>query len=142
MFGAIKDICDNAKKLDINSMMRTIILDPTVQAQLIDLNLAQMDAGINAKGVAMPEYSNVSVTKYGKTPGPFTLKDTGDTRNSMFVSVQGDGFTMNADTGLHGVDLSELFDPSLGETPESIEEIKPEITERLRDKILSNLLNR
>ena len=123
-------------------MMRTILLEPIVQKQLIDLNLDQMDAGVNAKGVTMPNYSRASVEKYGKTPGPFTLKDTGDTRNSLFVDIQGDGFTMNADLGLHGVDLSELFDPSLGETPESIAEILPEIKERLREKILSNLLQR
>lgn len=44
---------------------------------LEDYNVMQLSEGERADGVILPDYSPVSVHKYGKPPGPIKLFDTG-----------------------------------------------------------------
>jgi len=141
MFGAIKKLSKNIQSINMLTLMEQVIDEPEVQAQMIDLVNNQMDAGIDASGGVMPEYSYTSVVKYGKEPGPFTLFDTGDTRGSMKVLTGTEAFAVGADTELHGADLTNLFEPSLGLTNESRIEIMPEIKERLQEKVREKIFS-
>lgn len=133
---------DNVRKLDKRVLLNQIINDPIVNAQIIDANQYQWNRGLEADGTFMGNYSNVSVTKYGKSPGPIKLKDTGATRESMKVVIQGDGFVMHADMDLHGTDLTERFPKALGLTSESISDLQPEIKERLIERVRNEVLKR
>jgi hypothetical protein len=42
-----------------------------------DLNISQLQQGMRSDGEVLPDYSPVSVMKYGKPPGPIRLFDTG-----------------------------------------------------------------
>ena len=134
MFGAIKNIGKKIQSIDLIKLVEQSINMPIVQAQIVDLNEAQMDKGIDAKGMFIGNYSNTSVTKYGKTPGPITLKDTGETRGSMKVVNGNESFVITANTDLHGKDLTYLFTPSLGLTPESMAEVMPDIIADVQTK--------
>lgn len=48
-----------------------------------ELNRHQMLAGQGSDGVALPEYSPVSVQQFGKPPGPWRLYDTGSFQKKM-----------------------------------------------------------
>lgn len=141
MFDRIQKIVDNFKNLDRNKILSEILSAPQLQAQIIDLNQAQLfDKGIEADGVSMGDYSKASVEIYGKRPGHITLKDTGEFYNSMKVSISADSFTVNGDTVKEGTDLQDRFPEALGLTTESIAEIIPEITESIIEKIKQKIL--
>lgn len=141
MFGAIKDIGNNMQRLNPNRLMRDVIDETSVKAQIIDLNQSQMfDKGIDAKGETLGDYSQVSVTKYGKRPGHIQLKDTGEFYDSMKVNVDDDKFIIIGDTDKGDVDLANVYPDVLGLTTESKEEILPEIAQRLSEKIKTEIL--
>lgn len=141
MFGAIKDIGNNLQRLNPNRLMRDSIDDATLKAQIIDLNQSQMyDKGIDAKGETLGDYSPVSVAKYGKRPGHIQLKDTGEFYDSMKVGVEEDKFVITGDTNKGDVDLANIYPDALGLTTESKDEIIPEITQRLTEKIKEEIL--
>lgn len=141
MFGAIKDIGNNMQRLNPNRLMRDVIDETSVKAQIIDLNQSQMfDKGIDAKGETLGDYSQVSVTKYGKRPGHIQLKDTGEFYDSMKVNIEEDKFIIIGDTDKGDVDLANVYPDVLGLTTESKEEILPEISQRLSEKIKEEIL--
>lgn len=141
MFGVIKDIGNNMQRLNPNRLMRDVIDETSVKAQIIDLNQSQMfDNGIDAKGETLGDYSQVSVTKYGKRPGRIQLKDTGEFYDSMKVNVEEDKFIIIGDTDKGDVDLANVYPDVLGLTTESKEEILPEIAQRLSEKIKTEIL--
>lgn len=141
MFGAIKDIGNNMKQLNPNRLMRDVIDDSQLKAQIIDLNQSQMyDKGIDAKGETLGDYSQISVTKYGKRPGHIQLKDTGEFYDSMKVGVEEDKFVITGDTDKGDIDLANVYPDALGLTEDSKSEIIPEIAERLTDKIKTEIL--
>lgn len=141
MFGAIKDLGNNMQKLNHNRLMRDVIDETSVKAQIIDLNQSQMfDKGIDAKGETLGDYSQVSVTKYGKRPGHIQLKDTGEFYDSMKVGVEDEKFIITGDTDKGDVDLANVYPDVLGLTTESKEEILPEIAQRLSEKIKTEIL--
>jgi hypothetical protein len=79
---------------------------------LEDMNIAQLREGKRADGSDLPDYSPVSVRKFGKRPGPMTLEDTGKFHrgitvraNSAFAEIIG----LDSKTGkleaLYGIDI-------------------------------------
>jgi len=129
------------KQLNPNRLMRDVVGDSQLKAQIIDLNQSQMfDKGIDAKGETLGDYSPISVSKYGKRPGHIQLKDTGEFYDSMKVGVEEDKFIITGDTDKGDVDLAQVYPDVLGLTTESLDEIIPEITDRLTDKIKTEIL--
>lgn len=141
MFGVIKDIGNNMQRLNPNRLIKDVIEETQVKAQIIDLNQSQMfDKGIDAKGETLGDYSPVSVAKYGKRPGHIQLKDTGEFYDSMKVGVEDDKFVITGDTDKGDVDLANVYPDVLGLTTESKEDILPEISQRLSEKIKEEIL--
>ena len=141
MFGVIKDIGNNMQRLNPNRLIKDVIEETQVKAQIIDLNQSQMyDKGIDSKGDTLGDYSQISVTKYGKRPGHIQLKDTGEFYDSMKVATGNDGFIITGDTDKGDVDLANVYPDVLGLTTESKEDILPEISQRLSEKIKEEIL--
>lgn len=105
-------------------MFRTMSDHPFLKKLIIDLNQQnQLQHGINGLGEKLPDYSERSVSVFGKRPGPFTLEDTGDFYESFEVILEPDGFLIEADGikfDFEPVDLVALYDP-LGLTKQSVD---------------------
>lgn len=103
-------------------MFRTMSENPFLKKLVIDLNQNnQLQHGINADGETLPDYSETSVNVYGKRPGPFTLKDSGEFYESFEVILEPDGILIDADGikfDFEPVDLIALYNP-LGLTKQS-----------------------
>jgi hypothetical protein len=56
-----------------------------------DLVTKKLSHGQRADGQFLPDYSPVSVTVFGKRPGPMTLEDTGDFYRGIALQVHDDG---------------------------------------------------
>lgn len=141
MFGRLKSIAKNISSIDPNKMVEEIIELESVQSQLIDLNQSQMmNQGVDSRGDTLGDYSQISITKYGKQPGHITLHDTGEFYHSMKVLTGSDGFLISGDTVKDDTDLADRYPYALGLDSESVSYILPEVTERLREKILIQAL--
>lgn len=62
-------------------------LKPVVE----DLNIAQLDRGERADGSILPNYSIVSVSVYGKRPGPMNLHNEGNFWRGITLEVYDNG---------------------------------------------------
>lgn len=142
MFGAIKAKAAKVKALNQDKLLNEIFNEPTLQAQIVDLNQHQLyDLGVQADGTETGLYSLKTIAyKQMKgdargVPGKsdhITGLDTGLTYDSMNVKSMPDGIVINAN------DRNDFFarEPKgLGLTKESIAEIIPEVREQLIEKI-------
>lgn len=134
--GAILKLATRIHRLDQNKMIKEIIDDPYMQAQIIDANQSQMmNEGVDSHGATLGDYSPVSVEKYGKPSGHITLYDTGETYDSMKVETGSTGFIILANTSLHGIELRDRFPYMIGLTDKSRGDLIPEIKQRMIEKI-------
>lgn len=86
---------------------------PTVE----DFNLAQLARGERGDGESLPLYSIVSVTKFGKRPGPMTLHDQGDYYRGKVLEVYDDGIEIK------GTDIkSEMLELRYGDEINDLQE--------------------
>lgn len=128
MFGAIRNLCKKVLDLDQVAILEEALQDSGIQELIIELNQSQLfDVGIEADGTPTGNYSEVSVTKYGKEPGHITLHDTGETYDSMKVITGDTGFQIIADMDLHGVDLNVIYPHALGLTEDSLAILIPKL---------------
>lgn len=125
-FKKVTDILDKAQTLNAD-LAWLLSIDDGVKKQIIEFNTIDQlrDKGIDALGDSLGEYSEISVEIFGKRDGHITLEDTGDFYNSFRVTVQKDGFTINANSIKQGekgtVDLTTRFgDEIIGLTKENI----------------------
>ncbi len=141
----LKDLIDKFKKLsliDENQLMHDVLENPTLQAQIIDLNQHQLyDEGLQADGTETGQYALKTIQykqAYGdsrNTPGMtshITGNDTGQTYDSMKMQNMPDSFLITAEDR-NNFFASEPF--GLGLTEKSIEEIQPEIIDGMIEKI-------
>lgn len=66
------------------------------QNSAVELQVEQQLSGKEKNGKTMPDYSPVSVNKFGKTPGPITLRDTGAFQRDMYMKVNESGVLFNS----------------------------------------------
>lgn len=59
-----------------------------------DLNIDQLQRGERADGTSLPNYSPVSVAKFGKRPGPMTLHDSGGFYRGITLKVENEGIEL------------------------------------------------
>lgn len=143
MFGAIKDMAKRIERINENAIINSILRDPILQAQIIDLNQKQLyDQGLQADGTPTGNYSPVTISKWKPLAAAegrdgrsdhITGKDTGETYESMKVVINSTtSFKIFADDRNN----FEAQEPNfLGLTIESIDEIIPEI----RDEIIAKV---
>lgn len=140
MFGAFKTLSRNLQNISPNKEVEEILREPQLQAQILDLNQAQMfDKGFDAKGDSLGDYSAASIDIYGKRAGHIQLYETGEFYGSMKVLVGTDGFVISGDMVKPDQDLQKKWPDALGLTEESKSEIIPEVRDRLVDKVKSKM---
>lgn len=146
MFEEIKNMCSRAASIDQNQVLEEILSDPSIQSQIIDLNQKQLyDEGVQADGSPTGDYAPITISKYKPLAAAegrdgrsdhITGKDTGETYESMKVVNQAQGIQITAD------DRNNFFDrvpDGLGLTDDSIDQIIPEVNERMID-IIENII--
>lgn len=147
---------DKANSLDSDTIMKSVMENDDVQAEMIKQNKFQMyNEGIDAEGDSLGEYSMATIhggiDKYGK---PFagkiakgqrfdhiTLSDTFTFYNSIKVDVNTDNAVMEGNMQKDDTDLSKQWPDALGLTPDSItwvanEKVKPLLIDELKNRVL------
>lgn len=113
----------------------------SVLDQMADLNTeSQLDElGVFADGSPTPDYAPFTVQMKiaeGKQYDHMNFKDTGEMHSSVVYIF--DGINLRADW-LDRYNLADNYGQIVGLTPQSIGYIQPEITQNIRDFILSKL---
>jgi len=83
----------------IDQFMRNVALPTSIRelAPVIeDLVIAQLEKGMDGDGNFLPDYSPVSVHRYGKKPGPMTLHDKGGFYRGIIVREENEGIEMDS----------------------------------------------
>lgn len=81
----------NAEQL-MRGVLRTALFDSRQDFE--EAVLMQLSQGKRSDDVFLPDYSNVSVTVYGKPPGPMRLFDQGDFYEGIEARITGDGLEL------------------------------------------------
>lgn len=142
MFGAIKKMGAKVASLNEDKILKEILDEPSIQAQIVDLNQHQLyDLGVQADGTPTGDYAPITVAKWKPLAAAegrdgrsdhITGKDSGITYESMKIDNQMKSFKVEAD------DRNNFFDrepQGLGLTQESINEIIPEVRELFIEKV-------
>ena len=133
MFSAGRAKIAKIANIDLNAAFKVAITNPSVEAQLIDLNQKQLYVdGVLSDGTPTGDYAASTIQKkdaLGVESGHITLKDTGEFYDSMKVEEKDNGVVITADTQKENNDLSEQWPNLLGLTDDSKNEVKDEISE-------------
>ena len=140
MFGALQKLVSNVQGLSSGRVFVLTFNDPNMKSLVLSLNKDQLQLGQLADENLLPEYSATSVSVYGKRPGRFTLKDTGEFYDSFKVlSVTNDAIIEFADTIKEDNDLLE-YGEVIGLNGESMAILQDEAIPILRDILLNEML--
>lgn len=122
-------------------LLRSIVNDPTVKAQIEDKITEQLSRGERGDGSKLPNYSPVSVAKYGKPAGAIRLFDQGDFYRGVTVEADAQGMTID-DTDWKTPKLTERYgDEILQLQDRSREELNDDVLiPTLREGVLKFLL--
>lgn len=132
----------------VNAMASAKVLDiekeaynESVLAGMADLNteVQLMEQGVFADGTDTPDYSPFTIEIKQAKGQPYdhmTFRDTGETHSSIEYSFNNGELVANWEDKY---ELQENYGEIVGLTSQSIKEIQPEITENIRDFILSKL---
>jgi hypothetical protein len=142
------DILQDAVNIlyDIRDALPEILAEViTENATLIeDANIAQLQEGKRADGSYLPDYSPVSVSKFGKRPGPMTLEQTGRFHRGRTVKVyKAQKFVEIIGTDPKTGKLEALYGLNIIGVPEEFIEdfcqnvILPSILEKINKRYLS-----
>lgn len=92
---SIKEFRNRFKKLNLKA---AIVQTVNAKREIIaDLQATQMSRGERADGSKFPDYSQRSVEEFGKRPGPWTLRDTGEFyRLIQIVKIDSTGWELTS----------------------------------------------
>jgi hypothetical protein len=115
--GKITETIAKLKKVDIEALALESIRKN--EDLLTAMNTDQLFEGKTADGGSLPDYSPVSVSLFGKRPGPWQLYDTGDFYQGWFIkadkfpvifgSTDGKTDDIRLKTEIRGVNSDEIF---------------------------------
>lgn len=107
--------------------LKATIQDPLVRSQIEDKIAEQLQRGERGDGSKLPNYSPVSVARFGKPAGPIRLLDQGDFYRGVTVYADDYGMVIvDTDektpmlTEKYGDEILELQDRSLEELKEDV----------------------
>lgn len=107
------------------------------EGQITDLNREQLDIGLMADGNSLPDYSQTSIEKFGKQPGPIRLYDTGDFWKGFYIDSGADAFDIRStdekETMLVANYSSEIFGLVANQRQRLAEIIKPLIVNKIKN---------
>jgi hypothetical protein len=110
-FGAVNRLIQNARRLDPVEAWQ-LAIDKQVQDVLITLNTQDQmfTRGIDSNEDSLGQYSEVSVSVYGKPRGHIRLYDTGNFYESFRIEVDDTGLTIKVDdTSIYDEPLTEVY---------------------------------
>ncbi len=122
-------------------LLRSIVNDPLVKAQIEDKVTEQLARGERGDGTKLPNYSPVSVAKFGKPAGPIRLFDQGDFYQGVHVEADAQGIAID-DTDWKTPKLTEIYgDEILTLQERSISELNEDVLIPIfREGVLKYLL--
>lgn len=85
---------DRLEALDLGLAMVMAMEDTAAEATAAQR--WQLSQGLKSNDQFLPDYSRVSVTKFGKPDGPIKLFDTGAFYRGIFLDVRGDSFVLES----------------------------------------------
>jgi hypothetical protein len=145
-FKELYNLANKLKALKENQLLKEVLDDKQLQAQIIDLiTESQMyNLGVDGKGETLGEYAPVTISFYkpraasigndGRTDH-VTLKDTGEFYASFRVASTNEGLVVKAETDKGDNDLIDIYPNLLGLTDASKAEILPEIRQSILELI-------
>jgi hypothetical protein len=141
MLTAIENAIDTLKRIreDVPALIEEIIDEN--KERIADMNRANLDEGRRADGSSLPDYSPVSVSKFGKRPGPMTLEKTGAFKKRIVVKAHrtfAEIIGLDSKTGMlqarHGIDITGVSDDDLEVIKWEI--VLPGLQEKIIDRYL------
>jgi len=155
MFGAIFDLIDKVKSLDVNKIAVFCYYDKDIQRLILRANrIEQLAEGLNTEGEIIGYYKsgsvfesdsktytfeNISVQKIEGEP--YNFIDSGAFMRSFEMVVYPDGFSIIADTDKGEDDLAIKYKNLLGLTDDNKEQLAqamvPLFIEQIRKTLLS-----
>lgn len=149
MFERLRQIAQNAVRLDINEILSDIWRDTFVQDFILEeLNQNdQLRKGLKANGKEVGFYRNDGYADFkqaigSKAPtGTVDLVVTGDFYSTFAVDITPKGFQITANTGIYEFDFAQKYgEEILGLSEESIQKlqefVKPMIIEKVREHLI------
>jgi hypothetical protein len=124
---ALEILADTLKKIqqDLPALIGEVIEDN--ERAIVEMNIEQLQEGQRSDGSTLPNYSPVSVAKFGKRPGPMTLEDTGAFYRGIRVRA-GKTFAEIIGTDPKTGMLEALYDLTIiGLSEDNLEKLKFEI---------------
>lgn len=99
MFESLHKICKNVQKLDSDKILKNVFNDPAVKEYVTTLQQNQMyDDGVDAKGISLGDYSEVSIKIYGKPEGHIRMYETGAFFKSIKIKSEPQDIIISANT--------------------------------------------
>lgn len=119
-FGVIRTLAKKAATIDQDKILKGILDDPLIQAQIVDLNTQKQlfDLGIDSEGNTLGDYSPATIHGTKNYPGkiekgqPYdhiTLKDTGEFYDSFKIKNEKEGFYITANGTKGKVSVEQHF---------------------------------
>lgn len=139
---ALVKLKNNADELSRSGGMIPLLVETftAIIPQIEDKNIEQLKRGERGDGSRLPNYSPVSVAKFGKPAGPIKLYDQGGFYGGVAVKVSQGGIEIydtdyKADLleGIYGGEILDLQQRSLDELKEDA--VLPEIHVRILEKL-------
>ena len=106
---------------------------------IAELNRDQLKQGKRADGSFLPDYSNNSVTKFGKKKGPIKLYDTGDFYEGIKPEFAKTDFLLKDDDSKTDLLEDRYGDDILGLSKENIEELAQDSLGQIQYEIRNEL---
>lgn len=127
-FQAVRSLRNNINRLDLNRATEKAM--KAREEDISELNRDQLRQGQRSDGTFLPPYSSNSVSKFGKTPGPIKLFETGDFYKGIKPEFKKEEFNITdldnktdmlqdrygeSILGLSNLSIGELAQDSLGQ---------------------------
>jgi len=143
VFESIKELINNAKKLNQTQLLIEVFTDVSIKDDITEYitEVQLFQKGVDGLGKELKKYTPFTVSEKKRKGQKFsntTLKDTGKFYNSFKVVVSQGGEVkivandINDLTDKYGINILTLSD-------EGIEKIKPKVIEKIRGYVIQTL---
>lgn len=152
----IQEIANRLKSINVDSIVKQILRNPLVQAQIIDFNTHEQLflKGIDSEGRTLKSIGGSRFTPSGYAPFTIrikqaegqrtqniTLNDTGEFYNSFTVTVGGDSFTIDANPNKNGDNLFDDWGEDIvGLTDENLQKLIDDIEIQLVEIVMAEIV--
>jgi len=129
----IDQLIKNLNKIDVNSIVDESIIEN--ESNILDLNREQLDIGLLSDGSILPDYSETSVTVFGKRAGAIRLFDTGNFWEGFYIDMGEKAFDVRSKDSKEAMLLDRYTTDIFGLVPKQ----KTEAAKIVKSYFISNL---